>query len=182
LVGLDEQLEDLIFEAADAVLCHRDLVLHRGVFLVRLHLHQLVLELGETALDDGEILFERTAGALIIGLLLSGGVQVRLTRLEARIQRCERGWQIRQRLSACLNFLINLLQANDAFQIGGHRVLSAYALTHRFRHSSAPATRQVLPDAGGIRGIHRYRTRWNGTLVTTVLGLKSSAPLMSSAR
>jgi hypothetical protein len=28
----------------------------------------------------------------------------------------------------------------------------------------------------------RYCTRWNGTLVTTVLGLNSSAPLMSSAR
>ena len=37
---------------------------------------------------------------------------------------------------------------------------------------SVPATRFVV----------RYFDRWNGTLVTTVFGLKSSAPLMSSAR
>jgi hypothetical protein len=42
------------------------------------------------------------------------------------------------------------------------------------------AATQVVPlDAG--RRIH-HRDRWNGTLVTTVLGRNSSAPLISSAR
>ena len=38
------------------------------------------------------------------------------------------------------------------------------------------------PDPPGLLDPPGYFVRWNGTLVTTVLGRKSSAPLMSSAR
>ena len=41
--------------------------------------------------------------------------------------------------------------------------------------------RPFLPIQPFLR-IQPYFARWNGTLVTTVFGRKSSAPLMSNAR
>ena len=56
LVGLHHDLENAIFARADVVLRGLDLVEHRGVFAVGLHLEQLILVLGEPRLNRSRLL------------------------------------------------------------------------------------------------------------------------------
>ena len=63
-VGLEHALEHLLFDSAEIGLRGGDLVLHRLVFAVGLDGGELIFELGETALIDGDVFLERAPGFL----------------------------------------------------------------------------------------------------------------------
>ncbi len=72
VVRRHHQLQHLILDALDVALRRLDLVLHRVVFAVGLHFHQLVFVAGEAGVDGGEVFLEGAAAGLVGGLLLVG--------------------------------------------------------------------------------------------------------------
>ena len=91
LVGLHHDFENAILARADVVLRGLDLVEHRRVFAVGLHLEQLVLVFREPRLDAGDFLlfgppFVGRGGQprLDAADRVAGGLQPRVERLRAR--------------------------------------------------------------------------------------------------
>ncbi len=67
LVEREHPDQNLLFDLADLAGGRLDLVLHRVVLGVGLHLHQLLLVLAEPLLGGEEILVERLAMGLVVG-------------------------------------------------------------------------------------------------------------------
>ena len=74
VVGLEHALENGVFELLDFRLSELDFLLHRLIFDVRLHRHQLIAELGKAALLYRDVLFDAPPDVLVLAeALLRGG-------------------------------------------------------------------------------------------------------------
>ena len=73
LVALEHPLQHLLLGRAQVLLRGLDFVLHGLVFAVGLDRRQLILELGQPALEDGGVLFDGAA-LLLAGFQAFGGL------------------------------------------------------------------------------------------------------------
>ena len=120
IVGLEHAFENLFLERLHLVLGGFDLVLHRLIFAVGLHRHQLIAKLRKAALLDGHVLLDDTPHALILHEALFG-----------------RGDELPHRFEPCLECLLPLrlvgqtalcvacgrvepLEDDEAFEISVH--------------------------------------------------------------
>jgi hypothetical protein len=86
LVGLHHRLQDLVLERLDLGLGELDLLLHRLIFDVGLHRHELIAEFREASLVQRDVLFDAPAGGLVAGQALLRGRQARAGRFEPRVE------------------------------------------------------------------------------------------------
>ena len=120
VVSLDEELENLILETAHSVLRHRDLVLDGLVLLVSLDLHQLVLELRQTSLHDGQFFLERSTGVLIVRECLSRRVERQSPLGEPRLESSESPGQVADPLPALIGLGVEVLKVDQVLKVSEH--------------------------------------------------------------
>ena len=100
LVAADHQFQHDVLDPLHLALRRFDLVLHRVVFAVGLHFHQLVFVAGEAGVDGGEVFLEGAAAGLVGGLLLVGSRRASAARESSawrRINRSKSGCTVLER-------------------------------------------------------------------------------------
>ena len=102
---------------ADLVLGDAHLLLHRLVFLVGLHLHQLVLVLAQPALDDREILFDLPPRRLTGRDARLDGVDRRGALGQSRVERRLQGGNVGHPPALPFSGGVELLEVNQVFKV-----------------------------------------------------------------
>ena len=116
-VGFLHALEHVRLVVADLVLGDAHLLLHRLVFLVGLHLHQLVLVLAQPALDDGEILFDLPPRRLTGRDARLDGVDGRGPLGQPRVERRLQGGNVGDSPALPFSSGVELLEVDQVFEV-----------------------------------------------------------------
>ena len=126
LVELDHLIEQAILLLPDLVLGGFDLLLHRLVFAVRLHLHELVPELREPGLLHGQFLLDLAPGGLVRGEPGALALEGLAGGFEGRRELLLAGGLVTDGPARPLGGVLDLLEVNDPFEIRMHSLWWAH--------------------------------------------------------
>jgi hypothetical protein len=122
VVGLDHRLEDFVLDALHVVLATLDLLLHGLVLAVGLHLHQLILELGQPRLGRAKVLVERPACRLEDGGAVARRGDLAAGAGQAVVQRLDAIRVLGERAAGGGDGVFEALEADESFEVREHRV------------------------------------------------------------
>ncbi len=123
LVRFDHPFENLVFERLHLGLRELDLLLHRLVLDVGLDGHQLVAELRQTALVDGDLFLDLPPGGLALGQTCPGRGDVLLDGVQPSVQDPQAFGFIGDAPLRVMGGRVEPLKIDQTLDIGIHRVL-----------------------------------------------------------